>query len=171
MKSKIIFFFLMIMCYCSLFANETKNETMNKTMNEKDFFVLFNHKINESYNKINLLNKKPNIAKLGKEEVVGNISGKVFYHAKISGFGGLVTIRYENYCDEEGWIFNGEIITHGKITGNGNFDGKVEISGLFNATVYFDKAILGNNLPSGGTYGVSFYGEPRIEVPYQAYFE
>ena len=118
-----------------------------------------------------MLNKKPNIAKLGKEEVVGNISGKVFYHAKISGLGGLVTIRYENYCDEEGWIFNGEIITHGKITGNGNFDGKVEISGLYKATVYFDKAILGNNLPSGGTYGVSFNGESRIEVPYQAYFE
>ena len=140
-------------------------------MVKKDFFVLFNHKINESYNKINLLNKKPNIAKLGKEEVVGNISGKVFYHAKISGLGGLVSIRYENYCDEEGWIFNGEIITHGKITGNGNFDGKVEISGLYKATVYFEKAILGNNLPSGGTYGVSFNGESRIEVPYQAYFE
>ena len=72
MKTKLIFFFLMIMCSFSLFANETKNETMNRTMNEKDFFVLFNHKINESYNKINLLNKKPNIAKLGKEELAGN---------------------------------------------------------------------------------------------------
>ena len=144
---------------------------MNKRMNEKDFFVLFNHKINESYNKINLLNKKPNIAKLGKEEVAGNISGKVFYHAKISGLGGIVSIRYENYCDEEGWIFNGEIITRGKITGNGNFDGKVEISGLYNATVYFDKAILGNNLPSAGTYGVSLNGNSRIEVSYLAYFE
>ena len=167
MKKKIVLFFLMIICLLSLFANENKNETIN----EKDFFILFNHKINESYKKINLLNKKPNIAKLGKEEVAGNISGKVFYHAKISGLGEIVSIRYENYCDEEGWIFNGEIITRGKITGNGNFDGKVEISGLYNATVYFDKAILGNNLPSAGTYGVSFNGENRIEVPYQAYFE
>ena len=167
MKKKIVLFFLMIICLFSLFANEHKNETIN----EKDFFILFNHKINESYKKINLLNKKPNIAKLGKEEVAGNISGKVFYHAKISGLGGLVTIRYENYCDEEGWIFNGEIITRGKITGNGNFDGKVEISGLYNATVYFDKAILGNNLPSAGTYGVSLNGNSRIEVSYLAYFE
>ena len=165
MKTKILFLTLMIVCIFSLFANETK------TITHKDFFVLFNHKINESYKKINLLNKKPNIAKLGKEEVAGNISGKVFYHAKISGLGGLVTIRYENYCDEEGWIFNGEIITRGKITGNGSFDGKVDITGLYNATVYFDKAILGNNLPSAGTYGVSFNGENRIEVPYQAYFE
>ena len=167
MKKKIVLFFLMITCLFSLFANENKNETIN----EKDFFILFNHKINESYKKINLLNKKPNIAKLGKEEVVGNISGKVLYHAKISGLGGIVTIRYENYCDEEGWIFNGEIITRGKITGNGNFDGKVEISGLYNATVYFDKAILGNNLPSAGTYGVSLNGNSRIEVSYLAYFE
>ena len=58
-----------------------------------------------------------------------------------------------------------------KITGNGNFDGKVDVSGLYNATVYFDKVLLGNNLPSEGSYGVSFSGEPRIEVPYQAYFE
>ena len=167
MKKKIVLFLLMIIFLFSLFANENKNETIN----EKDFFILFNHKINESYKKINLLNKKPNIAKLGKEEVVGNISGKVLYHAKISGLGGIVTIRYENYCDEEGWIFNGEIITRGKITGNGNFDGKVEISGLYNATVYFDKAILGNNLPSAGTYGVSLNGNSRIEVSYLAYFE
>ena len=167
MKKKIVLFLLMIIFLFSLFANENKNETIN----EKDFFILFNHKINESYKKIILLNKKPNIAKLGKEEVVGNISGKVLYHAKISGLGGIVTIRYENYCDEEGWIFNGEIITRGKITGNGNFDGKVEISGLYNATVYFDKAILGNNLPSGGTYGVSLNGNSRIEVSYLAYFE
>ena len=167
MKKKIVLFLLMIIFLFSLFANENKNETIN----EKDFFILFNHKINESYKKIILLNKKPNIAKLGKEEVVGNISGKVLYHAKISGLGGIVTIRYENYCDEEGWIFNGEIITRGKITGNGNFDGKVEISGLYNATVYFDKAILGNNLPSAGTYGVSLNGNSRIEVSYLAYFE
>ena len=167
MKKKIVLFLLMIIFLFSLFANENKNETIN----EKDFFILFNHKINESYKKINLLNKKPNIAKLGKEEVAGNISGKVFYHAKISGLGGIVSIRYENYCDEEGWIFNGEIITRGKITGNGNFDGKVEISGLYNATVYFDKAILGNNLPSAGTYGVSLNGNSRIEVSYLAYFE
>ena len=167
MKKKIVLFLLMIIFLFSLFANENKNEIIN----EKDFFILFNHKINESYKKIILLNKKPNIAKLGKEEVVGNISGKVLYHAKISGLGGIVTIRYENYCDEEGWIFNGEIITRGKITGNGNFDGKVEISGLYNATVYFDKAILGNNLPSAGTYGVSLNGNSRIEVSYLAYFE
>jgi hypothetical protein len=142
MKKKVFLSILMFAFISSLFGLET--------ITHKDFFVLFNHKINESYKKINLLNKKPNIAKLGKEEVAGNISGKVFYHAKISGLGGLVTIRYENYCDEEGWIFNGEIITRGKITGNGNFDGKVDVSGLYNATVYFDKVLLGNNLPSEG---------------------
>ena len=42
---------------------------------------------------------------------------------------------------------------------------------MYNATVYFDKAILGNNLPSAGTYGVSLNGNSRIEVPYLAYFE
>ena len=142
-----------------------------QSINHKDFFVLFNHKIGESYKRIELLNKKSNLAKLGKEEVIGKISGKINYQAKISGLGGLVTIRYENFCDEEGWVFNGEIITRGKITGNGNFDGKVDVSGLYNASVYFDKVLLGNNLPCEGSYGVSFKSEPRIEVPYQAYFE
>ena len=93
MKKKVFLSILMFALISSLFGLEK--------LTHKDFFVLFNHKINESYKKINLLNKKPNIAKLGKEEVAGNISGKVFYHAKISGLGGLVTIRYENYCDEK----------------------------------------------------------------------
>ena len=163
MKKKIFLSILIFALLPTLFGFQS--------MNHKEFFVLFNHKIGESYKRIELLNKKSNLAKLGKEEVAGNISGKVFYHAKISGLGGFVTIRYENYCDEEGWIFNGEIITRGKITGNGRFDGKFDVSGLYNATVYFDKVLLGNNLPSEGSYGVSFNDESRIEVPYQAYFE
>ena len=142
-----------------------------QSINHKDFFVLFNHKIGESYKRIELLNKKNNLSKLGKEEVAGKISGKIYYHAKVSGFGGLVTIRYENFSDEEGWVFNGEIITKANIKGNGNFDGKVDVSGLYNASVYFDKVKLEDNLPSEGTYGVAFAGESRVEVPYQAYFE
>lgn len=163
MKKKVFLSILILAFISTLFASEK--------MNHKDFFVLFNHKIGESYKRIELLNKKSNLAKLGKEEVIGKISGKINYQAKISGLGGLVTIRYENFCDEEGWVFNGEIITCGKITGNGNFDGKVDVSGLYNASVYFDKVLLGNNLPCEGSYGVAFAGESRLEVPYQAYFE
>ncbi len=163
MKKIIFFSILIFILFANLYANDSKNE--------REFFVLFNHKIGESYKKINLLNKKSNLAKLGKEEVTGNISGKISYHAKISGLGGLVTIVYENYCDEEGWIFNGEIITRGNIKGNGKFDGKIDITGINNATVFFDKVLLGNNLPCEGSYGVSFDGNPRIEVPYEAYFE
>ena len=142
-----------------------------QSITHKDFFVLFNHKIGESYKRIELLNKKNNLAKLGKEEVAGKISGKIYYHAKVSGFGGLVTIRYENFSDEEGWVFNGEIITKANIKGNGNFDGKVDVSGLYNASVYFDKVKLEDNLPSEGSYGVAFAGESRKEVPFQAFFE
>ena len=79
--------------------------------------------------------------------------------------------RYENFSDEEGWVFNGEIITKANIKGNGNFDGKVDVSGLYNASVYFDKVKLEDNLPSEGSYGVAFAGESRVEVPYHAYFE
>ena len=163
MKKKILLSIFLIALISTLFGFQT--------MNHKDFFVLFNHKIGESYQKIQLLNKKSNLAKLGKEEVDGKISGKIYYHAKVSGLGGLVTIRYENYCDEEGWIFNGEIITKANIKGNGNFDGKVDVNGLYNASVYFDKVTLGDNLPNSGSYGVSFNREKRVEVPYQAYFE
>ena len=163
MKKKVFLSILILAFISTLFASEK--------MNHKDFFVLFNHKIGESYKRIELLNKKSNLAKLGKEEVAGKISGKIYYHAKVSGLGGLVTIRYENFSDEEGWVFNGEIITKANIKGNGNFDGKVDVSGLYNASVYFDKVKLEDNLPSEGSYGVAFAGESRVEVPFQAYFE
>ena len=163
MKKKIFLSILIFVLLPTLFGFQS--------MNHKEFFVLFNHKIGESYKRIELLNKKSNLAKLGKEEVAGKISGKIYYHAKISGLGGLVTICYENFSDEEGWVFNGEIITKANIKGNGNFDGKVDVSGLYNATVYFDKVKLENNLPSEGSYGVAFAGESREEVPYHAYFE
>ena len=163
MKKKIFFSLLIFALIPTSFGFQS--------INHKDFFVLFNHKIGESYKRIELLNKKSNLAKLGKEEVTGKISGKIYYHAKVSGFGGLVTIRYENFSDEEGWVFNGEIITKANIKGNGNFDGKVDVSGLYNASVYFDKVKLEDNLPSEGTYGVAFAGESREEVPYHAYFE
>ena len=113
MKKKIFFSLLIFALIPTFFGFQS--------INHKDFFVLFNHKIGESYKRIELLNKKSNLAKLGKEEVAGKISGKIYYHAKVSGLGGLVTIRYENFSDEEGWVFNGEIITKANIKGNGNF--------------------------------------------------
>ena len=103
MKKKIFLSILIFVLLPTLFGFQS--------MNHKEFFVLFNHKIGESYKRIELLNKKSNLAKLGKEEVAGKISGKIYYHAKINGLGGLVTIRYENFSDEEGWVFNGEIVT------------------------------------------------------------
>ena len=69
MKKKVFLSILIFAFISTLFASEK--------MNHKDFFVLFNHKIGESYKRIELLNKKSNLAKLGKEEVIGKNSGKI----------------------------------------------------------------------------------------------
>ena len=45
MKKKVFLSILILAFISTLFANESTNETMN----HKDFFVLFNHKIGESY--------------------------------------------------------------------------------------------------------------------------
>ena len=61
MKKKIFFSLLIFALIPTFFGFQS--------INHKDFFVLFNHKIGESYKRIELLNKKSNLAKLGKEEV------------------------------------------------------------------------------------------------------
>ena len=80
-------------------------------------------------------------------------------------------LKYENYCDEEGWIFNGEIITKANIAGNGTFEGCIEVSGLYSAKIYYDNVKLADSIPSEGTYGVEIKDSARAEVPYTLYFE
>ena len=140
-------------------------------MSNEDFFVLFNNKISEPSKKLVLINKKSNIKKLGYEEMKGDISGKVIYDGKIKGLGGHISLKYENYCDEEGWIFNGEIITKANIAGNGTFEGCIEVSGLYSAKIYYDNVKLADSIPSEGTYGVEMKDSTRAEVPYTLYFE
>ena len=62
MKKKIFLSILIFALLPTLFGFQS--------MNHKEFFVLFNHKIGESYKRIELLNKKSNLAKLGKEEAI-----------------------------------------------------------------------------------------------------
>lgn len=142
-----------------------------ESMSNEEFFVLFNNKISEPSKKLVLINKKSNIKKLGYEEMKGDISGKVIYDGKIKGFGGHISLKYENYCDKEGWIFNGEIITKSNIAGNGTFEGCIEVSGLYSAKIYYDNIKLADSIPSEGTYGVELKDSAREEVPYTLYFE
>ena len=96
---------------------------------------------------------------------------KVIYDGKIKGLGGHISLKYENYCDEEGWIFNGEIITKANIAGNGTFEGCIEVSGLYSAKIYYDNVKLADSIPSEGTYGVEMKDSTRAEVSYTLYFE
>ena len=77
-----------------------------------DYALTFFKKLNERQTKLTYMNKKGSLAKVGTETIKGNISGTVFYDVKIKGAGAVVTLRYTNYCDEAGWVFDGEIITN-----------------------------------------------------------
>ena len=117
------------------------------------------------------MNKKSSLAKVGTETVNGLISGTVFYDVKIKGAGAEVTLRYNNYCDEEGWIFDGEIITHSNMAQNGSFEGKIVVSGKEPGEIIYDKVKLVKGNPGDGVYLVLQPGKELQEVSYSVYLD
>ena len=117
------------------------------------------------------MNKAGSLEKVGTETVNGNISGTIFYNVKIKGLGAVVTLRYTNYCDEEGWVFDGEIITHSNMAQNGTFEGKITIEGTAPGSVVYDNVILKKGQPGGGTYLVTSTDFNNAEVEYTVYLK
>ena len=117
------------------------------------------------------MNKSGSLEKVGTETVNGNISGTIFYDVKIKGFGADVTLRYTNYCDEEGWVFDGEIITHSNMAQNGTFEGSIKISGINPGEVTYDKVLLKKGQPGGGNYLVTTPGFSNAQVEYTVYLK
>ena len=122
------------------------------------------------------MNKKSSLAKVGTETVYGKVSGSVFYDVKIKGAGGVVTLRYINYCDEEGWVFDGEIITNSNMAQNGTFTGTVKLtapkgSDTPGLEVCYDNVLLKKGAPGDGYYLVTIPGSSPEKVDYSVYLK
>lgn len=137
----------------------------------ESYALSFFQKFNETQKRLTYMNKKSSLAKVGTETVNGLISGTVFYDVKIKGAGAEVTLRYNNYCDEEGWIFDGEIITHSNMAQNGSFEGKIVVSGKEPGEIIYDKVKLVKGNPGDGVYLVLQPGKELQEVSYSVYLD
>lgn len=149
-------------------TSEVQTEELNSA---ESYFIEYLNAINKTQKRLVLMNKKGALAKLGEETIEGLISGTLNYKAKIKGFGAVITITYTNYSDEDGWIFNGQIITKSNMGGNGPMEGIVTVEGNIPGKVYYEKAELVKGAPGKGTYGIEKEDLTRTEVPYTTFFK
>ena len=134
-----------------------------------DYALTFFRKLDETQKRLTYLNKKGSLEKVGTETIKGLISGTLFYDVKVKGMGAVVTIRYTNFSDEEGWVFDGEIITHSNMAQNGHFEGTIKVSGKEPGEVSYDKVIMKKGAPGEGLYLVTLPGQAAAEVDYSMY--
>ncbi len=142
----------------------------------EDAALTFFKKLNETQTRLTYMNKKSALAKVGTETVNGLVSGSCFYDVKIKGAGAIVTLRYTNYCDEAGWVFDGEIITNSNMSQNGTFSGTVKLTtpqdcDTPNLEVNYDNVLLKKGLPGEGYYLVTISGAAAEKVDYSVYLK
>ena len=130
------------------------------------FYVFFNTTLKKSYPKMTLMNNPSALKKLGTEETTGDKSGKFLYNAKVKGVGGLATMSYQNYSDDNIVFFTGDMITKADMFSSGTMDGQMQMTGMYNGTIYFDKVIIKESKAHAGTYGVKPQGTQRKEIEY-----
>ena len=136
-----------------------------------EYALTFFKKLNETQTKLTYMNKAGSLEKIGTETVNGKISGTLFYDVKIKGTGAEVTLRYTNYCDEPGWIFDGEIITHSNMVQNGSFEGTINISGNAPGQINYDKVKMKKGKPAEGNYIVTTKDFKNAQVEYKVYLK
>ena len=113
-----------------------------------------------------LMNNPSALKKLGTEETTGDKSGKFLYNAKIKGIGGLATMTYQNYSDDNLVFFTGDMITQADMFNSGKMDGSMQMTGMYNGTIYFENVTIKESKANAGTYGVKPQGTPRKEIDY-----
>lgn len=155
---------LLCMAAQAVFAQNTPSA-------EEAYFVEYLTMLNKTQKRLDLMNRSGVLSKLGTEEIQGLISGTLTYKTSVKGLSGVVTLTYDNYCDEAGWVFNGEIIVKSNMLANGTFDGKITVTGVKPGTIYYDKAIMKSGAVADGTYGVELPGKRRTEVDFSWFFE
>jgi hypothetical protein len=166
----ILLTFLFIAGFSHLFA--APNGLSQKEI--EAYTLTFFKKLNDTQTKLTYMNKKSPLAKVGTETVNGLVSGTCFYDVKIKGAGAIVTLQYTNYCDEAGWIFDGEIITNSNMAQNGTFTGTVkmktpESSITPSLEVCYDNVKLVKGEPGSGYYLVTLPDSNPVKVDYSTY--
>ena len=164
---KLFAFILSSFLFCFLFA---------ETPSAEDCALTFFKKLNETQTRLTYLNKKSSLGKVGTETLNGLVSGTVFYDVKIKGAGALVTMRYTNYCDEAGWIFDGEILTNSNMSQNGTFSGTVKMktpegSDTPDLELCYDNVQLVKGEPGSGYYLVTLPDSNPEKVDYTIYLK
>lgn len=171
---KIICSTILLLMMIMTFAEATKSSVAgNGSVSPEDYALSFFTKFNKTQEKLTYMHKKGNLAKVGTETVKGNISGTLFYDVKIKGMGAVVTLRYTNYCDEEGWVYDGEILTYSNMSQDGHFEGRIKVSGIEPLEISYDKVIMKNGAPGDGFYTVSFPKQQgtAAKVDYSVYLK
>lgn len=130
------------------------------------FYVYFNTTIKKSYPKMTLMNNPSALKKLGSEETRGDKSGKFLYNAKVKGVGGLATMTYQNYSDDNIVFFNGDMITQADMFSSGTMSGQIKMSGMYNGTIYFENITIKESQAHSGTYGIKPANSIRKEIDY-----
>ncbi|MBR5401806.1 MAG: hypothetical protein IK102_08340 [Treponema sp.] len=129
-------------------------------------YVYVNKALNKSYDKMTVMNKPSALGKLGTEETKGNKTGTFKYTAKVKGMGGVASMKYTSYSDDGLLTMTGEMITKSDMFMNGNMDGTLTVTGMYNATIDFSRVIIKDGLAGGGTYSIIPKGTARKEISY-----
>lgn len=159
---KKLFFLPLAMLFFCAYAQETK-------LSDEEYFVKYIEELDKTQSYLTYMNKKGSLAKMGTETIEGKISGTLFYTVKIKGIGAEVILRYTNFCVEEGWTFDGDIIVNSNMAQDGPIAGTITVSGEKPAKVYYDDIYMKKGMPASGNYEVEQEGFPRGKVPYTVY--
>lgn len=160
MKKLSVLFTVLLIC-SSIFAQ-------TKYTPEEEFFMEYSRQQEATQQRLDLMNRKNNMQKLGEETIEGLISGTLHYKTQLKGMKCLITLTYTNYCDVEGWLFNGSVITFSNMYANGTLDGTVVAEGL--GKVEYKNVILQDGKAGGGAYRVTLPKGTPQDVDYELFF-
>lgn len=135
---------------------------------QEKFFIEYSQQQKATQDRLVLVNKKGNMAKLGEETINGLISGTLHYKTSVQGLKGIVTMTYDNYCDVDGWIFNGTITTKANMSADGTLGGIVSVTNK--GSINYDKVIIKDGKAAGGTYGVTLPDGTKQDIKYELVF-
>lgn len=135
------------------------------------WFREYNQFINKH---VKLMFNKSDTAKLGTEEPAANIHGTLYYKASLDGLNAIIIMQYRNYCDEyviktdalsgDYFVLNGNTNTLANMSSNGNMKGTVQVTGMYPATVEYNKLQVKGGDAGGGEYGVKTYDVTKTNM-------
>lgn len=142
-------------------------------LTHEQYLIEFNKTIVSSQKKMDYINRPGSTDKLGSETVNGDISGSVYYNAKVSGLGARIIIEYTKYADSyiDGdiskgayFVLTGSSNTSAEMNQSGTMDGTITCTGMYPGSVSYDRIQIKGGAAGGGTYGVTPQGFPTQQV-------